>query len=210
MTPNPSRSSEIAVTYYIPVRRYVESLWPKNLMDPPSLALLDGIWMEPINFKSQPNLSVRTTLLFEHELALDMPGLDSVSLVLAGTPDSRDSAFTIEFDSAPTPRIKIVDVPVAVRFSKDLLKRARRVPDPTGGADRIEADPDVDHVDITLAKITLAIDFDGNIELNTQLGLNLPLCLIGDTGVAIEAEGIQFFLGHETPPPGQPAGWPGG
>jgi hypothetical protein len=43
----------------------------------------------------------------------------------------------------------------------------------------------------------------------TELGIDLPLCTIGDTGVAIEAKNIQIFGMHDTAPPGKPAGWRG-
>ncbi|HWJ42159.1 MAG TPA: hypothetical protein VNR67_01890, partial [Solirubrobacterales bacterium] len=39
--------------------------------------------------------------------------------------------------------------------------------------------------------------------------LDLPPCMIGDSGVVIEAREVALHLGDEAPPPGRPAGWRG-
>jgi len=193
-------------SYYVPLGEYLDSLWPKNILDPPPLDQIHGVWIEPPNFVNEPSPNIKTALLFDQELALSIPGVDAVKIVVAAS--GNDSAFLFEFFSDPSPGMKLYDVPIAIRFSKDLLKPAKLSVDAKGNP---TATPDttIDHVDVTLAKITISASFDGGFSLDVQGGIDLPLCLIGDTGVAIEAKGIRFVSAGDPAPPGRPAGWSG-
>ena len=102
----------------------------------------------------------------------------------------------------------MLDVPIAIRFAKDLLTPAILATDAEGNQ-LVKPDSSLDHVDITLAKITLTADFDGSFGIDAEGGIDLPLCLIGDTGVGIEARGIRFVGVIDPPPPGKPIGWSG-
>jgi hypothetical protein len=194
-------------TLYLPLAEHIERIWPRDLLEPPPVDQIKGVWIEPLNIQHEPSLHIRAGMLFEQELALNIPGIDGLQFFFAAS--GSDTAFMFEFDSQPTPVMRVVDVPAGLRFSGDLLRPARRVPGTGGQPDRIEADPNAQHLDITLAKMTLSIDFEGNLGIATDAGLNLPLCLIGETGVALEASNIQFIGRHDTPPAGKPAGWRG-
>ncbi len=195
----------MAQSMYLPVPDYVERLWPRAIMEPPSLEALADVWMEPLAIRSSPSLQVRTALLFRGELALGIPGVDAVKLAIA--PQGEDTAFMLQFDAEPTPRIRVLDVPFALRFADEILKPAKREGPP--GEERVVADPERDHVDVELGRITLGVDFEGGIELSGAASIDLPLSLIGDTGIAIEAQDIAFHGDPASPPAGRPAGWRG-
>ena len=190
---------------YLPLMQYLHQLVPANLIDLPDVAELDRLWLEPPQIDDGP-FRLRTALLLETELALGIPGLDAVRLVLGA--DGEQTSFVLEVTADPVVTIRLVELPVVLRFDQELIKPVRR-PSRVGQADRWEVDPDRDHVDVTLAKITLAIDMDGNIGFETDLSIDLPPSMIGDTGVVVEAQAVQIYLGAEPPPPGRPAGWRG-
>jgi hypothetical protein len=196
----------MASSYYVPLGEYIDSLWPKNILEPPPVDQIHGVWIEPPNFVSEPSVNIKTALLFDQELAFTLPGVDGVSIVFAA--GGNDSAFLFELFTDPSPGMKVYDVPIAIRFANDLLKPAKLSVDAQGNQ-VVVADPSIDHVDITLAKITLSASFDGGFGIDAQGGIDLPLCFIGDTGVAIEAKDIRFVGAKDPSPPGRPAGWSG-
>lgn len=189
---------------FVPGRQYAASLLPKGLLELPDGPALDSIWIEPPNIEQSPSLVVQTALLFETELSLGIPGVDAVRLVVA--PEGNATTFMFRFAVEPTPRLSVVDVPLALRFRPDLLAPARRV---AGQAEQWEVNPDVAALDVTLAKVTLGVSFDGAVTMQTNVSIDLPPAMIGKTGVVIEAKGLGLFLDGEAPPPGKPAGWRG-
>src|SRR6266568_7910835 len=147
----------MASTMYIPLGEYIDSLWPKDILEPPPVDQINNVWIEPLRIETEPSVNVKTSILLEEELSLAIPGIDGVSIVMAAA--GNDSAFLFEFFTDPSPGMKIVDIPIAVRFAKDLLKPATLVTDAEGNQ-IVQPDATQDHVDITLAKITLTANFD--------------------------------------------------
>jgi hypothetical protein len=191
----------------IPVQQYIQSLWPENLVHLPEIEAFEHVWMEPPNIQTEPFANVQTALVFETSLEVGIPGLDAVGIVIA--PDGNATEFMLDFTANPTPTLSLVDMPIALRFHNELLKPVRRVAAHDGTPESWEVDPTVDHVDITLAKVTLSGDFDGNISLRTDLTIDMPPAMIGDSGVVIEAQNVGVYLDANSPPPGKPAGWRG-
>jgi hypothetical protein len=194
-------------TLYIPLAQYMAQVWPKDLLDPPPPDQISDVWLEPPRIKHTPSYQIRTALLFKQELALSVPGLNGVKIVLA--PSGSNTTFMFELDSAPSPIMRVVNIPLSIRIASDLLKPARKVLGSNGQVERIEVDPTKQFVDITVAQATLSIDLEGNLGISTSAGPNLPLSLIGETGVALEANNIQLFGRYDTPPSGKSAGWRG-
>ena len=195
-------------TLFVPLKDYIKSFWPKDLLDLPPLNAFEQIWFEPIDFIYDPHLIIQSALLFESELAVGIPGIDAVKLVFA--PSGSNTAFAFRFDSKPAPEFSIVNIPIALRLDSQLLKPARRVT--SGDSNKpatFEIDTSKKYTDITLGKITLSIDADGNIGLKGAANISLPPTFIGDTGVVIEAPKIGIYLNPAKPPKGKPKGWCG-
>lgn len=187
--------------------------WPSFLPALSAPSVLDELWIQPVEFE-QPDESVEsciahTALWFERELLFSIPGLDAVSLALATHDGGTVIPIDVEVEVGKL-IVRIHDVPIALRFRDDLLKPVRKVSgkkpgEPVGW----EPDPTHKYVEISLAKVTLEINTDGDISLETNLDIDLPPAMIGDTGVVIEARKIGIYLGSASSPPGQPNGWRG-
>jgi hypothetical protein len=184
---------------YVPVSQYISELLPANLIELPD-ALAD-LWMEPPAIANDP-FDLRMAFLVNEELALGIPGLDAVQLVIAA--DGNATALMFEATADGTPAIKLLDVPIALRFSPDLLKPVRQAS--SGGW---EPDPSKKYVDVALSQITVSIDLDGNFTITGGVQIDLPASMIGDTGVVVEAKDIQLYLDATSAPPGKPTGWRG-
>jgi hypothetical protein len=65
----------MASSYYVPLGEYIDSLWPKNILEPPPVDQIRGVWIEPPNFVSEPSANIKTALLFDQELAFTLPGV---------------------------------------------------------------------------------------------------------------------------------------
>lgn len=188
---------------YVPLGQYIEQLLPANLIDLPDA--LSEIWIEPPSIDGTPGqpFALQTAFLVDEELALGIPGVDAVQLVVAA--DGNATAFMLEVAADPAPTITLQQVPIALRFAPDVLKPVRQAADGSGW----EVDPTKDHVDITLAQVTVAVDFDGNFSVQAGVDINLPASMIGDSGVVIEAKDIRLYLDGTSPPQGKAAGWRG-
>ncbi|HEX7185099.1 MAG TPA: hypothetical protein VF756_24940 [Thermoanaerobaculia bacterium] len=55
----------------------------------------------------------------------------------------------------------------------------------------------------------LTVNIDGDLSVTGGGAIDLPLCMIGESGVVIEATGITLHLDSTSPPVGKPAGWKG-
>ncbi|MCI0687295.1 MAG: hypothetical protein L0Y54_08675 [Sporichthyaceae bacterium] len=190
----------------VPAAKYLRNVLPGGLVEVPDF--LDDIWMEPPVVKTDPFLTMRAGFVLEQELVLAIPGLDAVSIVIGKSADV--TKFLFGFDAQPTPVISLRDLPIAVRFRSDLLAPARRKPGGSGdGAPVWERDPTQDRLEITLASVTVSVDLDGNISVESDAAIDLPPCMIGDSGIVIEARDVAVTMDANNPPPGQPAGWRG-
>lgn len=198
----------MSTTLFVPLKEYVEQLWPKDILDQPELDSLDGVWFEPVNVVRDGSWTINSAILFETELSIGIPGLDAVRLVFA--PSGSYTAFPFEIVTAPIPTFRFVDIPIALRLSSSLFRPAKRVPaSEPGKPDTFEPDTESEFLDITLGTITLSIDLDGNISISGAATIKLPPTFIGGSEVVIEASEIGIYLDSQSPPAGKPAGWRG-
>ena len=122
----------------------------RSILEPPPADRIQNVWIEPPYVETvEPTLSVKTAVLFEEELALDDPRGRWRQHRLRRR--RNDSAFLFEFATEPTPRMRVLDVPIAIRFAKDLLTPAILATDAEGNQ-LVKPDSSLDHVDITLAE----------------------------------------------------------
>ncbi|MGB1250220.1 MAG: hypothetical protein ACPG8W_06260 [Candidatus Promineifilaceae bacterium] len=194
---------------YLNAEETLTSVWPSFLPDLPQRSFLEHVWVQPLQTETVDDTVIsKTKILFDTELALTIPGLDAISLVLA--PGGGGAVFPLSIQVSPTLQIQIIDLPIALRLKTDLFQPAQRL---TSGnpdvSDRFEVDRSKDYIEIVLAEVTLTFDSDGNVSLETETAIDLPLTMLGDSGVVIEAENLSLHLSHDNPPVGQPNGWRG-
>ncbi|MCP4257776.1 MAG: hypothetical protein GY774_09655 [Planctomycetes bacterium] len=187
---------------------YLENFWPDGVFNPLALEELDDIWMEPLRITEEPHLKINTTVLFDKkELFLQIPGIEDAGIVIGS--NGEDTFLMLEIDTHPTVIGRVVDIPIAIRIPSSLLQPAIRVWEENRDIEMIEPMPDAEYLDIRIATAIISGDFDGNLSIDSNISIELPLCIIGNTGIAVEASSIQFFGQNNNPPPGKPLGWRG-
>jgi hypothetical protein len=131
-------------------------------------------------------------LAFESELVLRVPGTEAVELVIASGGQGW-SSFEVELVIGPQPSLALVEVPLALRFSKDVLKDKE-----TGGPAEIEL------------AATVRLGGDLGLSIETTDSLSLKKCEIAGSGVTLEAKGVTWnFTPGETLPEAVGAGLQG-
>jgi Domain of unknown function (DUF6134) len=178
--------------------------FPTDLIDLSAVA--DSHWIEPLLIEATPSVTVRAGLYLEEDFAFGLPGVNAFAVVFKALSPPAPVLFSLDTD--PEPIMTVANVPVTLRLGSGLLRPAHRV-SASGGQQRIEADPVASPLELSFGSVSLSIDFDGHIGLESTGKVSLPLCLIGGSGSAVEADGVKFFGRHDTPPPGRPAGWRG-
>jgi len=183
--------------------------WSEFLPAWPVSGTHQHVWIEPPAPQvDASNLKLLAQFFFERELRIDIPGLDSVSVVLS--PAGGGTIVPVDVEVAPRLKLRVGSLPISLRLSSNLLRPVRHIPPSLPGQpDTFEPDTDVDHVDIVLAGVTVSIDGDGNADLDVASRIDLPPCMIGGSGIVIEASGLEVHLQGDTPPPGRSAGWRG-
>ncbi|MCV2489977.1 hypothetical protein OF117_11460 [Geodermatophilus sp. YIM 151500] len=131
-------------------------------------------------------------LAFESELVLRVPGTDAVELVIASGGQGW-SSFEVELVTGPQPSLALVEVPLALRFSEDVLRDVA-----TGGPAQLGLEA------------TLRLSGDLGMSIETTAGLSLDECEIAGSGVTLEAQNVTWnFTPGETLPDAVRAGLPG-
>jgi hypothetical protein len=150
---------------------------------------LDDVWIVPPEAQFGPaGINARSGIAFDEPLVVSIPGLDALQVRLGAAGD--DTIFEFEISITPTVGLTIRDVGLSLRLSAGLFKPARLNPD----TNKYEVDPDQAFVEIQLGTVTLSIDSEGGFEITTGAGITLPPTMIGDSGVVIEATGLQLVL----------------
>ncbi|MGH8067489.1 MAG: hypothetical protein ACRERE_20095 [Candidatus Entotheonellia bacterium] len=194
---------------YVNAGDFLVDVWPSWLPELPEISVLESVWLQPPEIRQTASrLAARTRLLLQAELAVSIPGLDSVALAVAA--EDGGTVIPVEVELLPNLTVRITDIPLALRFQKDLLKPVRRVPSGNSGRPMVwEVDPDREFVEIQLASASLEFNTDEGITVSTNLVVDLPAAMIADTGVVIEARDVGIHLDPNNPPLGQVVGWQG-
>lgn len=200
---------QINPKHYLNAGQALPAVWPSFLPELPEGSFLDDIWVAPLETDdTAEELIARSSLLINGNLELGIPGVDAVKLMISAVGGS--TYIPLEVQIRPDFAFRMKDMPLALRFSKDILKPVRRAP--TTGADQPavwEVDTTKEYVDIQFAEVSLEINGDGDISIDMEGQIDLPPVMLGDSGVVIEAHGITLHLDANSPPPGQPVGWKG-
>lgn len=193
---------------YTPLSSYLpQEYWPVDLFAPLDLAFLDGIAFEGGHIFSEDGVvDAHVSLRVMTEVAFDLPlglsivlGNGPVVATVIGDPEGYDIEVHTEI--------------VRLRLPRSLFK-------PVMEADgKPVADPDETHFAEISLPLGITIDKEWNIDIQwpgEEPGqLNLPPCMIGDTGVIVYAEDIVIRLSsNQALPPGAEeigldSGWKG-
>jgi len=183
---------------FVNFNKYIGSNWPSFLPQWPDPTVLENIWIEPLEVVLSDEAKLTTRLLFDTELEIKIPGLDIISLLLA--PGGGGTIVSVEVQLTPNFQIRLKDIPVTLRLSTNLLQPVVRVPsDDSGSTYTYEVDSTKQYVEITIGELTLILNSEG-INIESEISIDLPLCMIGETGVIITAEDIKIDLSTSTSP----------
>ncbi|MDP8930509.1 MAG: hypothetical protein M3O70_18555, partial [Actinomycetota bacterium] len=161
--------------------------------------VFDGLYYTDAEaFANEDGLNLLLRLAFDGELRLTLPGLAGVSLV-AGSSGTGWTSLQTEFVLGPGASAALREMPIALRIDRSLLQPMRS---------RAEVDPDKPGVEILLGELTLSVDASGP-RVDADVSIDLPLCMVGESGVVVEAQDITLHLDDAHPAPGQPAEWRG-
>ena len=198
----------IASSAFIPASLLLQDfgVWPSDLaeFDGGSL-MLDRIGVRDVGItETETQTTARFTLVFEDELALSLTGLSGIELVFGG--QGTQSEFDIEIDLREPQSARFVDISVALRFSSDLLKPVKQT------VSGFELDPARDHVQIGVTG-SIIVGSEG-IRIEGLDELNLEPCMIGNSGIVIEASSVVLDLSRDSTIPqaaaaGLPLDWMG-
>jgi hypothetical protein len=202
-------TAELTRPGFINVGEALVDRWPAALPQLPQGTLLDHIWAGALESDFEEDV-VRASaqLLLEGELVLTIPGVDAIGIAIAAS--GGDTVLPVEVTILPDFSVSLQRIPIALRLKSDLLRPAKR--EPASSPDqppRWVADASQPHLDIKLAEVTVTVDGEGDITFEVDGGIDLPPCMIGDSGVVVEAQDISLHFAGASPPPGQPAGWKG-
>lgn len=199
------------MSVYLPLDQYLSDSLPAEFPQWES-DTLDEVYVAPVSVPPpDPDTDTyaepfETEILFDAELGVSLPGLDAVELLLAPGGGGTLVSLEVELDPAT---VRLVDVPLAIRLDETVLKPAEAVePADSDGSVHYQPHPDGGPVEITLAEVTIEVDMEGNVDFDMDSSIDLPLVMIGETGIAIEAEALEFYFG-DAAPDDKPAAWRG-
>jgi hypothetical protein len=207
-------------TTYTPLSAVIpQSLWPHGLFDSDNSTFLDNLACLLYDERgSEDSFNIALQVKVMDEVRLRLPFLNGVSLVL-GKGDGPDTGLVdvgifAEFlpDSPPSIELVASTTVLSISFDNALLKPVEMVQE----NGKLTAKPVDGNVAIPLpfalrlSYINEDWSFEFDVPAGQKTGLNIPTCMIGDTGVVIEASDIELnFSGGGTRPAGSPADWKG-
>ncbi len=161
--------------------------FPLSALFPPDTAdaVFEGLYYAAADVRleeeEEEGFSVFARLAWENEVVLGVPGVDLVQLVLTPGDDGWGSAL-VDTTVGPEPSLRLSEVRLALRVSPALLRPmlTPTEPDPAGGP-----------VDIPLGEHILVLHEQG-LDLESLVEATLPLCMVANTGVVLQAGQIHW------------------
>jgi hypothetical protein len=197
---------------FIPLRALIDSL-PGGAISPQGgSGFLDRVGIT--DFKIDEKTGFATTslgLAFADELGFEIPGIDGLGIYLGS--DGATNQISVEADISDGfvgYEIRIVNAGVIARFPPTIFRKVQwtgtqfeTVKSATGQPLPYE---------IAIAGLTVSFDSDGDLTLSSggsPPAITLAPMMVGDTGVVIEADSLEFYLSKKVQAPGQAACWRG-
>jgi hypothetical protein len=197
---------------FIPLLEVIP-LWPADRFPlPGGNGVLNRVGVSDFDLReSAEQTTLELTLSLPDDLELGIPGLSGFGIVLGGGGD-RGTSLSIEIDINDPFAVRLKGVALTIRFPPGFFKPMHETS--AGKFEEVkDADGKLRPYEITLSG-DVHVDSDGDISIVFPTGtptISLKPLMIGDTGVVIEADNIQFYFSRKaTPPkPELPAGWRG-
>jgi hypothetical protein len=191
----------------VPLRQTL-AYWPSHLFGEP--AFLDEVGLRDYHVSEGPQqLGATGTVVWLRELAVDVPGVDGLSIAFLS--DGRVTAVPFEIDILPELAVRLPDLRVTLRLRNKLLRPVRRVDGKWVPVLDQRGDPAP--AELQVGKAGIGFSLDDGVELLMPAGapqLELGPVAIGDTGVVVELHGLVPYLSSaQTPPAGAPPGFRG-
>jgi hypothetical protein len=184
------------------------SLFPLGDLSLPAGSFLDNVGIDRLavdidEVAGEVTLGFR--LLFIDEVAISAPGMDDLAFVIA--PNEGGAAFPLALTVGNRFAVAIQDLESLLRTPPTILARANNTGTETVPVwERVEDEP----YEIELPAVSVELDSNGNVELESDLSLDIRPCFIGDTGCVFTATGVRLHLTSDgEPPAGRPNGWRG-
>jgi hypothetical protein len=181
----------MAVEYASRIRELIpDSLLPSELSDFFQSAdgtfseILDSLYFTDYSASvSSLGFSLIIDLLIPEELAISLPGLDSLQIVIGSTSVGTTSVTVSFFVSEDDFEFRLDNVALALRFPPSILKP-------------VATDPDSPQSQFVQIETNGSIVVDRNYELKLEgfSGLSLTPAMVGDSGIIISAQELKLDL----------------
>ncbi len=197
----------MSITEFSPLSETL-AYWPDHLLAKPEFLNEIGI----SDFKiadSNDSLVASGKLLWFRELAFEIVGVESLSIVLASSGGHTEVPFDV--DLWPVFELRIPQITVTFRIKSELLRPVKL----ENGiwVERLDADGNLQPAEILLNGVGLRSNRDGDLDLLMPSGapkLTLDAVQIGDSGIVVEIDDLSpYFSRRQQRPAGLDAGFRG-
>jgi hypothetical protein len=197
---------------FIPLRALIDSLPGGTVSPRGGTGILDKIGISDFDIQDIPAAKrLNLGLAFADELGFEFPGVDGLGIYFGS--DGATNQLTVQADIADdfsSFETRIVNAGVILRFPPSMFRSVQW----TGSSYEVVKGPggQPKPYEILLGGLTLAFDSDGDLTLssgNAPPTIALSPLMIGETGIVIESDGIEFYLSKKVQAPGQAPGWRG-
>ena len=184
--------------------------WPSDLFGEPEILNEIGLRDFVVSQPDPDHLSVSGTLLWFQEFAIDIPGLEGVSVAfLSG---NGYSALPFQVDVLPSFALAFPSLSFSLRIRSSLIKPVRKDADGKW-VPVVDATGKVKPAQIDFSGVGVRVAATGDVDVIMPAGapqIGFGPVAIGDSGLVLEVHGLAPYLSaSQTPPPGAPPGFRG-
>jgi hypothetical protein len=200
------------VQSFIPLRMLIDSLPGGTVSPQGGDGILDKFGISDFSIEEKTGFATtKLGLAFANELGFEIPGVDGLGIYFGS--NNATNALAVEADitdDLSSYEIRIVNAGIIARFPPTIFRTVQWTGTQFETVKGAGGEPLP--YEITVAGLTLAFDSDGDLTLSSggsPPALTLAPMMIGDTGIVIEADSLEFYLSSKIQAPGQPSGWRG-
>lgn len=165
-----------------PLSLYYDSFWPKQYFSFSDVSFLNQVWIEPLKVSSEGNdIVLETAVEVNQQVEFSLPAFDAIAFTFGGPDNNIYGRFKILLNSQ---FICEVNIPVNIKI-KNFLK-------PVIYQDgKYVAQENPLYISILDSKLIFNLIL-GELSFSSST-INVPNCMIGDTGVIFAADNFRFL-----------------